>query len=204
VWEHLSGAAYREVIDRSPAGIAAGIPPALRLSLRQVPPLLWPLMPAGALVLARARPLLGAALAVAVTILLVFVSAYRATGREDYLATVVFAAALIAAWGTEALWVWLRPRLPDRSTAFALAVGAAGLLVAWAAVGGTQVSLRGDSRLRDEARARLAAAPPGATIETDRDEQTFPLWYARVALGDRPDVAVRDTRGLAPMIAGAR
>lgn len=204
LWEHLSGAAYRGVIERSPAAIAAGIPHALRLSLRQIPPPLWPLLPAGALLLARARPLLAAALALAVALLVTFVAAYRASGREDYLAPVVFAAALCAAWGSEALWAWLRPRLPERSTVLALAAGAAGLLVVWAAVSGTQVSLRGHTALRDEARARLAAAAPGATIETARDAETFPLWYARVVLGDRPDVTVRDVRGLAPVIATER
>ena len=48
----------------------------------------------------------------------------------------------------------------------------------------------------------LAAAPPNAVIETTRDERTFPLWYAQAILGDRPDLTIRDTRGLAPVLRG--
>ncbi|MND07141.1 hypothetical protein D3C83_289410 [compost metagenome] len=59
---------------------------------------------------------------------------------------------------------------------------------------------RGDTTLRDQAIARLEAAPAGATIETQRDEDTFPLWYARVVLGVREDVGVEDVRGLAPAV----
>lgn len=199
-WAHLTGAAYRHVTDLSMQNLRGGVPASLRLAIAQMPPLLWPLMPAGALMLARARPLLASALGVTAVLLVVFVAAYRATGRQDYLATVVFIEAMPAAWGVQACWDWLRPRLPDRSTRFALAVGGVGLIAAWATYAGTQVTLRGDTRLLDAARATLAAAPPNAVIETDRDQQTFPLWYAQAMLGDRPDVTLRDTRGLAPVL----
>jgi hypothetical protein len=136
-------------------------------------------------------------------ILVLFVSGYRATGREDYLATVVFAAALLAAWGTEAAWDWLRPHLPGRAGAFWMGLAAAGLLSTWGALSANAVTLRGDTRLRDEAVARLEAASQGATIDTRDDMETFPLWYAQVVLGVRRDVTLRDTRGLAPVIRGA-
>ena len=39
-------------------------------------------------------------------------------------------------------------------------------------------------------------------IESDRDEEMFPLWYAQAMLGDRPDVTLLDTRGAAPVLRG--
>ncbi len=202
VWEHLSGGAYQHVIDFSVESIRAGVPTATRTALAQMPPPLWLLMPVGALAIVRVRPLLAAALAVTAASLILFVAAYRTTGRIDYLATVVFVEAMLAAWGAEALWDWLRPRLGSRPLTLTATIGCAGLLVVWAAYGGTRVTLRDDTRLRDEARATLAAAAPNATIETNRDERAFALWYAQAMLGDRPDVTIRDTRGVAPMLRG--
>ena len=201
-WAHLSGATYQHVTDLSIENLRSGLPSSLRASLAQVPPLLWPLMPAGALLVARARPLLAGALGVTAVLLVVFVTAYRATGHEDYLATVVLAEALLAAWGVEACWDWLQPRVPDGSTRLALAIGAVGLVTVWGAYAGTRVTLRADTRLLDAARATLAAAPPDATLETNADTETFPLWYAQAILGDRPDVTIRDVRGVAPVLRG--
>lgn len=202
LWAHLSGASYQHVTDLSIENLRSGIPAALRLAIIQVPPPLWPLMPVGALMIAHARPLLAAALGVTVAVLVVFVAAYRATGHEDYLAAVVFIEALLAAWGVEACCDWLRPRLPDRSSSLALAVVGVGLVAVWGAYVGTQVTLRHDTRLLNQARATLAAAAPNAIIETSRDDRTFPLWYAQAMLGDRPDVTLRDTRGVAPVLRG--
>ncbi|MGE3855408.1 MAG: DUF2723 domain-containing protein [Dehalococcoidia bacterium] len=202
VWAHLSGTAYQRVIDLSPAHLGGAVPASLRLALWQVPPPLWPLLPVGAALLARTRPLLAGALGVAVALLVVFVAAYRATGHEDYLAPVAFVEAMLAAWGAEALWGWLRPRVPGMSMRAAVAVCAAGLVVVWAAYVGTRVTLRGDTRILDEARATLASAPAGGVLEVTGDVQTFPLWYAQAMLGERPDVTIRNTRGLAPTLRG--
>ena len=201
-WAHLSGASYQHVTDLSPEQLRGAVPAALRLAFAQMPPPLWLVMPIGALMIARARPLLAAALGATALLLIVFVAAYRATGHEDYLATVVFIEAMLAAWGVEACWDWLRQRLPDRTARLAAGVVAGGLLVVWCAYGATSVTLRGDTRLLDQARATLAVAPPNAVIETTRDERTFPLWYAQAILGDRPDLTIRDTRGLAPVLRG--
>ena len=139
VWAHLSGSAYQHVTDLSTTNLRGGIPEAVRVALLQMPPPLWLAMPAGALALANARPLLAAALGVTAVLLIVFVATYRATGHIDYLATVVFIEAMLAAWGVEALWGWLRPHLVDRSARIALAVGCAGLVAVWVAFSGTRV-----------------------------------------------------------------
>ncbi len=201
-WAHLSGASYQHVTDLSPEQLRNGIPPTLRLAFAQMPPPLWLVMPIGALMLARVRPVLAAALAATAALLVVFVAAYRATGHEDYLATVVFIEAMLATWGVEACWDWLRLQIAVRTARLAVGVIAVGLVAVWCAFGATSVSLRGDTRLLDQARATLAAAPPNAIIETNRDARTFPLWYAQAVLGDRPDVTLRDMRGLAPVLRG--
>ncbi len=208
-WGHLSGAAYQGVVERSPVAVAEAIPETLRRAVRQWPPLLWPLIPVGALAIARVRPALAGALGVAVVLLVVFVSAYRATGRQDYLAPVAVIGALAIAWGAVGAVEWARTTslgaaLRQRGTRLAAGTLAAGLLAVWLVVNGSDVSRRGDTALRDEAIAILAAAEPGATITSTRDERTFPLWYARVVLGERPDVTVIDTRGLAPVVPGER
>ena len=200
IWAHLSGEIYRDVINRSPGEVGAAIPETLRRALRQAAPLAWLLAPVGALAIARARPAFVVALGIQCALLVVFISAYRATGRQDYLMPVAFTLALLAAWGAVDGWDWLRGRLPDRGTAFACGVLFWGLVGVWVIVNGDQVNRRGDTALRDEAIARLESAPSGTIIETRDDHDTFPLWYARVVLGVREDVGVDDVRGLAPVI----
>ena len=202
IWLHLSGASYQQVTDLSAAHLAGAVPAAVREAIAQMPPPLWLAMPFGAVRLAQVRPLLAAALAATCALLVVFVAAYRATGHEDYLLTVVFVEAMLAAWGVEVAYEWLRRHAPGRAPHVALAVLGAGAMLVWAAHAGTRVTLRGDTRLLDEARAILAAAPRGGELRTSRDEQTFPLWYAQAMLGDRPDVTIRDVRGLAPVLRG--
>jgi hypothetical protein len=43
----------------------------------------------------------------------------------------------------------------------------------------------------------LQAAEPNAVVISDGDEQTFPLWYLRYGLQQRPDLTVVDRRLLA-------
>ena len=202
VWAHLSGSAYQGATDLSPEHLRGAIPASLRLAVLQLPPPLWPLMPAGALVLARTRTLLAAALGVTAALLVVFVAAYRATGHEDYLATVVFIEAMLAAWGVEACWDWLRARVPDGAARFALGVCGAGLLAVWATYVGARVTLRTDTSVLDEARATLAAAPRDAVLDVAADRETFPLWYMQAMLGERPDVTIRHTGGVTPTLRG--
>lgn len=203
-WAHLSGSAYQHATDLSLENLRGGIPASLRLAILQVPPPLWPLLPVGAMALAQLRPLLSVALGVTAALLVVFVAAYRATGHEDYLATVVFIEAMLAAWGVEALCGWLTARLRDRSMRFALALCAAGLVAFWATFVGARVTLRDDTRLLNEARATLAAAPPDGTLDVGGDFETFPLWYAQAMLGVRSDVTIRSTRQVPTLRGGVQ
>ena len=198
IWEHLSGSSYQDAIDLSTA--TQSVPETLRRLLRQLPPPAWLLVALGALGLSNARPRLSLALVAACVLLVGFVSAYRATGRQDYLAPVICIAAMTAAYGAEESWVWLRQRLRTRQVVFAAALGLWGLVGVWAIVVGDDVSRRGDTALRDAAVAQLEAAPPGTLFATSDDADTFALWYAQVVLGVRQDVTIEDIRGLAPII----
>ncbi|MCB9483942.1 MAG: DUF2723 domain-containing protein [Dehalococcoidia bacterium] len=203
IWEHLSGSAYQGAVDLGTA--PQSLPETLRRLLRQLPPPAWLLVAIGALALSDARPRLAVALVATCVLLIGFVSAYRATGRQDYLAPVIFIAAMAAAYGAEEAWDWLRRRLRTRQVVLAAAVGLWGLVGVWGVIVGDDVSRRGDTTLRDIAVARLEAAPDGALIETSDDADTFGLWYAQVVLGVRPDVTIVDVRGAAPVIGpGAR
>ncbi|MGE3960948.1 MAG: DUF2723 domain-containing protein [Dehalococcoidia bacterium] len=200
IWDHLSGNIYQHVID---LGSAPGsVPETLRRLLRQLPPPAWLLVALGSLTLASARPRLALGLVAACVLLVGFVSAYRATGRQDYLVPVTFIAALAAAYGADEAWEWLRRRIASREVAVAAALGAWGLIVVWGVIVGDGVSRRGDTAIRDAAVAWLESVPPGARIETSADLDTFSLWYAVVVLEVRPDVTIEDVRGLAPVVGG--
>lgn len=56
------------------------------------------------------------------------------------------------------------------------------------------ISLRGATADRDLALARIGSAPPAATLVTQDDAETFPLWYVQQVLGVRPDVRIVDIR----------
>jgi len=198
IWDHLSGNIYQDVIDFGSA--PESIPETLRRTFRQLPPPVWLLVATGGMAIAGARPRLAAALGFSCALLVAFVSAYRATGRQDYLAPVVFIAAMVAAYGADEAWSWLRGRMHSRPVALAAALGLWGLVAMWIVVNGDEVSRRGDTALRDAAVARLEAAEPGAHIETNDDADTFSLWYAQVVLDVRPDVTIEDVRGLAPVV----
>lgn len=202
IWDHLSGRIYQDVIDLG--GAPSSIPETLRRALRQLPPPAWLFVIPGAMAIAHTRPRLATALAASCAILVVFVSAYRATGRQDYLTPVVFIAAMLAAHGAAETWDWLRGRLDGRSVlrpiALVTAVAIIAIVGGWTWLNGDEVSRRGDTQIRDTAVALLRAAPPEAHLETSDDGDTFALWYAQVVLGERPDVTIEDTRGLAPVL----
>lgn len=201
LWDHLSGKAYQDVIDLATA--PESVPETLRRLFRQLPPPAWLLVALGAAALSNARPRLALALAAACALLIGFVSAYRATGRQDYLAPVILVAAMASAYGAEETWDWLRRRLANRQVTYAAAAGLWGLVAVWGAIVGDDVSRRGDTALRDAAVAALEAAPAGGHLETSDDADTFSLWYAQVVLGVRRDVSIEDVRGLAPIVGPA-
>lgn len=112
-------------------------------------------------------------------------------------ATADSAAYLIPALAVGALWIGLgahrllawasawRPRL-----ALPAALVLVGLLLWPAPATLRAVDASQDRRAIDFAAGVLASAPAGAVVLTSGDEDTFPLWYAHYAAGQRPDVAV--------------
>ena len=76
-----------------------------------------------------------------------------------------------------------------------LAIGAVMvILLLTTAVNWKTVDLHRDTVAENFWQSVLMDAPPDAVLLTDTDRATFALWYARFALGKRPDVAVVDTR----------
>lgn len=91
-------------------------------------------------------------------------------------------------------------RLPDvlRRRSWMPALLVVGLAAVWTL---PQACLRGADEAARWAEATLATAPPGATLTTHADGETFALWYLQ-ALGVRPDVCVvdADLLGYAPYV----
>ena len=200
IWDHLAGNIYQDAVD--PSAAASGFPETLRRTFRQLPPPVWLLVATGSIAAAEVRPRLTIALGPACVLLMLFVSMYAATGRQDYLAPVVLVAAMMSAYGAQEAWAWLRGRLRSRAVALAAGLGLWGLVAVWGIINGDEVNRRGDTTLRDAAIALLEAAEPGATLSSQDDATTFSLWYAQVVLGVRQDVTIEDVRGLAPVIDG--
>ena len=198
--DHLMGGTYRDALDRSPGSVVSAVPETVRSALRQLPPPAWLLLIPGTFALVQTRASLALVLGVWLLLLTLFVSAYLASGREDYLQGTTMALALVAGWGCVAVWDWVAARLAGRGARVGLALVVAGLFAWWAVWVGHDVSLRGDTTLVDEARARLAGVPEHGRVDTFTDRETFPLWYVTTVLHEREDVTVIDVRLVAPRV----
>ncbi len=198
--DHLGGAAYRQALDLSPGVVLSNVPETVRRALRQLPPFAWPLLVPGAIVLVRAQARFALVLAAWAGLLALFISGYRVTGRDDYLQGTTMALAFVSAGGLVAVVDWVVARLPEQATRLAFSVTVAGLFAVWAVWVGDRVSLRGDTSLLDTARERLVDVPEFGRIQTERDDETFPLWYVTTVLRERPDVTIVDIRLVAPPV----
>ncbi len=198
--DHLGGASYRKAVDLSPQDVLSAVPETMRRALRQLPPPAWLLLIPGTLAVVRTRGRLALVLFAWVAALVLFISGYLVLGREDYLQGTTMALALVAGWGAVDVWEWIAGRLPERSARAALGLVVTGLFAVWAVWVGDDVSLRGDTTLVDEARARLAEVGDFGHIQTGRDRETFPLWYVTTVLGERADVTIIDERLNAPTV----
>lgn len=120
---------------------------------------------------------------------LAFAAVYVARDDRVYLIPVALALAPWIAVGLAHLLRWLVAR---GHTALAPALlGAACALAPIAyALHRPAVELHGTSATRDAALHLLLAQRPDGVLWVEGDEPTFALWYAQIALGVRPDVAV--------------
>lgn len=198
--DHLVGGTYRDAVERSPRVVMAAVPETVRSALRQLPVPAWPLLVPGMFALARARAALALVLGVWSLLLTLFISAYLAAGREDYLQGTTMALALVAGWGCVSVWDWASKHVAGRGARLGLGLVIAGLFGWWAVWVGHDVSLRGDTTLVSEARATLAGVPEHGRVDTFRDRETFPLWYVTTVLHERADVTVVDVRLIAPRV----
>lgn len=158
----------------------------------QFPLVLLPLAAWGAYRLTRrdgpvALLLLGTAAA-----LTVYRLTYRVTGVDAYLIPLDLVVAVGLGLGFAGLPAW-PPRLPGRVRRL-VDLGAVALVLVLmgghAAATYARVDLSREFEPRRYGVDTLAAMPPRAILLTDRDEQTFSLWYAQHVLGVRSDVAL--------------
>jgi len=132
---------------------------------------------------------------------LIFSVHYYAARSEVYLLPLYLVAALYLGLGLNyvgrSVADYLRAcHVRARARGLGEAMGIAlGLLLPWASLVGNYsgLDLSADRTAYLYATQVLNAAPAGAIILTDGDEQTFSLWYAHYALAQRPDVAVLST-----------
>jgi hypothetical protein len=185
---HVTGAQYQGYAGLRPpeevVGRASAIAGILAAQLTW-PGLLVALL--GLSELAVRRPMLTRALLVYVALTLVFALVYHAEGGQVYLLPVVIVLSLGVGVGLAHL-----ARTPQRAL-----IGAAALvgLAAWQlGTNWTALDISGDQTAASYARDTLANAAPGGVLHTERDEQTFALWYGQIVEGLRPDVAVVDQR----------
>ncbi len=114
---------------------------------------------------------------------------YATADSFIYLLPVVLAMSIAVGWGM----VQLLADVPSRGHGLTIAVVGV-VLLAGVGVNWKSADLRHDTAAEQFWQSVLADAPPDAVLLTDTDRTTFALWYARFALGKRPDVTVVDTR----------
>ncbi len=121
-----------------------------------------------------------------VTLIAVYAVGYNTTDSYIYLLPALMLMSVWLAWGTLDLMRLVASSLRRAELAWALLI----LPLASAALNFPAMSLRDDRAALGFAEGALSQAAPGALILVDDDRHTFALWYARYALGQRPDVAI--------------
>jgi hypothetical protein len=192
-WAHVSGRSYQGLLFRTPwPQVAARVPAVARFLLRDFGPWGVLLGLAGLALSGRDdRPLLlmtalpaGFALLLAVT--------YGGVESQVHLLTLYVIWALWIGGATGTLVKTLGERFGNKMASAALLLPLLSLcLLAWHL---PTWSLREDPGPLPEQASVLAGVPQGGLLLTDVDERTFPLWYAQVVEGARPDLAVVDVR----------
>ncbi len=121
-----------------------------------------------------------------VALIAVYAVGYNTTDSYIYLLPALMLMSVWLAWGLLDLLRLVEPSLRGAGLAWALLI----LPLTSAALNFPAMSLRDDRAALDFAEGALSQAAPSALILVDDDRHTFALWYARYALGRRPDVAI--------------
>jgi hypothetical protein len=193
LWAHVSGRSYGGLILRAPWPQAASrVSAAARFLLRDFAPWGALLGLAGLLILGRKdRPLLLLTGIPAALGLLLAVT-YGGVESQVHLLTLYVAWALWAGVAAGALATALWERFGARAGQAALLLPLLSfVLLFWHLP--TWSLHRDPGPLPEQARV-LATLPSGGLLLSDADELTFPLWYAQVVEGTRPDLVVVDVR----------
>jgi hypothetical protein len=120
----------------------------------------------------------------------VYTVSYSTADSYLYLLPALMLMSLWLAWGVSDLLRRVRVHLLRIRVARALLL----LPVVSVMLNFSVVSLHGDRTALDFAEKALDRTAPAALILVDDDRHTFALWYARYALGQRPDVAIVNVR----------
>ncbi len=115
-----------------------------------------------------------------------FALGYNAPDSSDYLIPALVGLAWWLALGLGVALDWvdrLRPRLAWIALAALLVAGAVRLPSVL-----RPIDPRGDRRAQEYVDRVVRSAPPGALVLTLKDHDSFPLWYAQFARGQRPDL----------------
>jgi hypothetical protein len=115
-----------------------------------------------------------------------FALGYNSPDSSIYLIPALAGLAWFLALGLSSVLLWAESW---RRGAAVPVIGIVGVLalVRVPAIAG-QVDARHDLRAMEYIRAVLHQAPTGALVLTSTDQDSFPLWYAQSALGQRPDL----------------
>ncbi len=188
---HVTAGSYQGYWGGRPlVEAAARIPVMAQIIIAQ---LTWPglvISLLGLAELARMRPALFRVLLGYLVLTLGFTLFYYAENGQIYLLPAVILLALSLGLGAAHL-ASLRAGMP-------VAIAAAILIPLWQGwVYWPAMDLSSDRAAATYARETLSQAAPCGVLLTDRDEQTFVLWYAQTVEGLRPDVIVLDRRLLA-------
>ncbi len=192
-WAHVTGQAYRGYLFQVPWDQALGrLSAAAGFLWRDLAP--WGLLLGlgGLLLLGRRDRGTLLLLTLPAVLGLVLAVTYGGAGSEVHLLPLYLAWALAGGLAAGMLAALLRGRVPRWGTWAMLLVPLLSLVMV--ALGWPQWARRDDPGPLPQQAAVLEALPPGSVLLTDLDEQTFPLWYAQVVDGARPDVAVVDVR----------
>jgi hypothetical protein len=123
----------------------------------------------------------------------IFSIGYRTNDSTVYLLPALI---IFALWiGAAVAWLWDRSSAQLNFGRLWVGLFFVSLLVGLPAAY-RRVDPRPDTRARLFAQSCLAALPQSALLVTRADEDTFPIWYYHLGLGQRPDVSVV-VRGLA-------
>ncbi len=191
-WAHVSAAAYRGFFFQRPwPEVAGNIRAAAGLLLRDFAPHGLVLGLAGLFFLGRQEGRMLLLIFPAVFGLLLALT-YGGAGSEVHLLPLYLAWSLGCGTTAGVLATLLRWRFGARASGATLLLPLLCLFLivpAW-----ERWSLQDDPGPLPGMYATLEQLPPNALLLTGQDEQTFPLWYAQVIEGLRPDVAIVDVR----------